>query len=169
MYKNYKDLVDGFSYSDQKQKTYIYKDPVMIAGLPSIVIFDIDGTLSHVNGKRGYFDWHRVDRDDLDQIVYKAWARHHTNGDRIFIISGRSEEARPKTEEWLEFYGITYDTLLMRKPDDFRKDSIVKAEIYNHYIKGKYNVEVIYDDRQQVVDMWRSLGLKVFQVSKGEF
>jgi predicted kinase len=168
MYKDYKDLMDGFSYSDQRKKVYIYKDPEMIEGLPSIVVFDIDGTLSHVNGKRDYFDWYKVDRDDIDGVVLKAYQRHKNAGDRIFIVTGRSEEARPKTEEWLDFHGITYENLLMRKADDFRRDNIVKGEIYNHYIKGKYNVEVVYDDRQQVVDMWRSLGLKVFQVSKGE-
>ncbi|MDJ0647343.1 MAG: hypothetical protein QNJ60_01435 [Xenococcaceae cyanobacterium MO_188.B19] len=27
----------------------------------------------------------------------------------------------------------------------------------------------ILDDRQQVVDMWRSLGLTVFQVAEGDF
>jgi hypothetical protein len=92
-----------------------------------------------------------------------------TLGHRIFVVSGRDEAARQKTEEWLEFYGLKYEKLLMRKAGDFRKDNIVKEEIYNHYIKGKYNVTVIYDDRQQVVDMWRSLGMKVFQVEKADF
>lgn len=36
-------------------------------------------------------------------------------------------------------------------------------------IKDKYNVLGIFDDRQQVVDMWRSLGLKCFQVEPGNF
>ena len=33
----------------------------------------------------------------------------------------------------------------------------------------KYNVHFVLDDRQQVVDMWRSLGLTVFQVAEGDF
>lgn len=168
MYKDYKNLVDGFTYSNQSKKTFIYKEPVFEKGLESIVIFDIDGTLSHVNGKRDYFDWNRVDRDDLDLIVFDAYRVYRDAGYKIFVVTGRSEEAREKTELWLSVYGITYEKLLMRKADDFRPDNTVKMEIFNHYIKGKYNVQVIFDDRQKVVDMWRELGLKVFQVAKSD-
>jgi len=52
---------------------------------------------------------------------------------------------------------------------DFRPDNLIKAELFNEHIKGKYNVRHVYDDRQQVVDMWRSLGIKVYQVEKGDF
>lgn len=169
MYKDYKELMDGYNYSDQRKKVYVYRDPVWESNLPMITIFDIDGTLSHANGKRGYFDWFKVDRDDLDKVVFTIYNRHKTAGDRIFIVTGRDEAARPKTEEWLVANGITYDRLLMRKKGDMRPDNTVKMEIYNTYIKNHFNVQVIYDDRQKVVDMWRSLGLKVFQVSKGDY
>jgi hypothetical protein len=36
-------------------------------------------------------------------------------------------------------------------------------------IKNKYNVRVVYDDRNSVVKIWRDLGLKVFQVQEGDF
>lgn len=169
MYKDYKDLMDGYNYSDQRKRVYVYRDPVWEPDLPMITIFDIDGTLSHANGKRGYFDWFKVDRDDLDKVVFTIYNRHRTAGDRIFIVTGRDEAARPKTEEWLAANHITYDRLLMRKKGDMRPDNTVKMEIFNTYIKNQFNVQVIYDDRQKVVDMWRSLGLKVFQVSKGDY
>lgn len=168
MYKQYTDLMDSYNYSDQSRKMFIYKEPVFIVGLPKIVIFDLDGTLTHANGKRGYFDWYKCDRDDRDEIVYKAYQRHLAAGDTIFFITGRAEEARESTVEWLSVYAPTYERLLMRKSDDFRPDFVVKEEIYNHYIKGKYNVEVIYEDKPKVVDMWRDLGFKVFQVSRGD-
>ena len=57
----------------------------------------------------------------------------------------------------------------MRDKNDSRKDTIIKHEIYENYIKNKFNVRVIYDDRNSVVDMWRSLGLKCFQVQEGDF
>ena len=58
----------------------------------------------------------------------------------------------------------------MRKEQDFRKDSIVKKEIYHEHVIGKFNTVAIYDDRQQVVDMIRNeLGLKVFQVESNNF
>ena len=169
MYKDYKILVDSFLFQNQTKKKHVFVDPPYDPNLPEVVIFDIDGTLAHMNGKRSPFDWQRVDVDDLDRTIAAAFKDHMTLGHKIFVLSGRDGESREKTEQWLDFYGLKYEKLLMRKTGDFRKDSIVKEEIYNHYIKGSYNVRVIYDDRQQVVDMWRSLGLKVFQVEKADF
>ena len=58
----------------------------------------------------------------------------------------------------------------MRKEKDYRKDSIVKTEIYNEYIKDKYCVTAVFDDRDQVVnDCGRKLGLLCNQVWKGDF
>src|SRR5579859_2704240 len=167
MYKDYKNLMDGFSYSNQSKKTFVYKEPEIDPKLRNAVIFDIDGTLSHANGKRGYFDWLKVDRDDLDQVVFEAYKLYKDAGYYMIIVTGRDSQARESTELWLNTYGIEHDLLLMRKAEDFRPDNTVKMEIYNHYIKGKFNVRVVLDDRQKVVDMWRSIGLKVFQVSKG--
>ena len=73
------------------------------------------------------------------------------------------------TEDWLKKNGIEYDKLLMRVTDDVRKDSIIKKEIYENNIKGKYNVSLVLDDRNQVVEMWRDLGLTCFQVADGNF
>lgn len=167
MYKDYKILMDSYIFQNYPKKNFIYKEPTFVSSLPKAVIFDVDGTLSHVNGKRGYFDWHKVDRDDLDMIVFDAYNVYKASGREILVCTGRSEEAREKTELWLNTYGIQYSRLFMRKADDFRPDIVVKKEIYTEEIMNKYNIEVIFEDRQPVVDMWRSIGLKVFQVHKG--
>jgi hypothetical protein len=58
----------------------------------------------------------------------------------------------------------------MRKNNDQRKDSIIKFELFENHIKDKYYVELVVDDRQQVVDMWRrKLGLTCLQVDYGDF
>ena len=57
----------------------------------------------------------------------------------------------------------------MRKEGDFRRDSIVKQEIYEQHIKDKYVVEFVLDDRDLVVSKWRELGLKCLQVQPGAF
>ena len=57
----------------------------------------------------------------------------------------------------------------MRLADDNRKDSIIKEEIYNKVIKPRYNIKLVLDDRNQVVDMWRDIGLPCFQVAPGDF
>ena len=50
-----------------------------------------------------------------------------------------------------------------------RKDSVVKQEMFMAHIAMKYNVLYVLDDRNQVVQLWRSLGLKCLQVADGAF
>ena len=57
----------------------------------------------------------------------------------------------------------------MRKQHDNRADWIVKKELFVDEISNIYDVKFVLDDRQQVVDMWRSLGLTCFQVAEGNF
>lgn len=169
MYKDYKNLMDSYPLVNVKKIPRVYTDPPYNEDLPDLILFDIDGTLAHMNGKRGPFDWLKVDLDDLDKTVARIFKMHRKQGDIIFCLSGRDGSGRKKTEEWLEFYDIVPDRLLMRQEGDFRADNIIKQEIYEREIENKYNVIVIYDDRNKVVKMWRSLGLKVFQVNPGDF
>ena len=80
------------------------------------------------------------------------------------------------THEWLhqnvKLLGMNayYNPILyMRAEGDHRPDWIVKKELFLNEISKKYNIELVIDDRQQVVDMWRSLGLTCFQVAEGNF
>jgi predicted kinase len=139
--------------------------------LPTAILCDIDGTLAHIAdkpGKRIPYDWGRVGEDTLDKAVWSILDRmgHCV----IILLSGRDGVCQRQTKEWLIENDVPYDKLLMRAENDTRKDCIVKKEIYEQYIKGKYNVSFVLDDRNQVVDMWRNeLGLKCLQVAEGDF
>ena len=69
---------------------------------------------------------------------------------------------------WLVKYIKDCDKLLMRKNNDNRKDSIIKLELFKE-ICNDYNIVCAIDDRQQVVDLWRSIGLRCLQVAPGNF
>ena len=45
----------------------------------------------------------------------------------------------------------------------------IKKEIYDTYIKDKYYIATVFDDRNKVVDMWRKEGLLCCQVAEGDF
>jgi predicted kinase len=171
MYKDFKNISDNpIVHTSLKKSARIYTPPVFNTTLPFTYIFDIDGTLAHMNGKRGPFDWRKVDADDPDEVVIDILKFHKEYGHHVTIMSGRDSEAREKTEFWLNYHGVEYDQLFMRAKGDFRKDNIIKKELYDNNILGKFNVKVVYDDRDQVVKMWREeLGLKVFQVNPGKF
>lgn len=135
--------------------------------LPYAIICDIDGTLAHMGGRLPY-DHTKVIEDSLDETV-KDIIDHYVDEVDIIIVSGRKDECKEDTVEWLKKHGIEYSELYMRKADDNRNDSIVKNEIFDTYIRDKYNVLFVLDDRNRVVEMWRDLGLKVLQVADGDF
>ena len=87
----------------------------------------------------------------------------------ILVIFPIFAFCRAETEKWLEDKEVEYVALFMRPEGDHRKDNIVKEEIFNNHIRNKYNVIFVLDDRNQVVEMWRSLGLKCLQVADGDF
>ena len=94
----------------------------------------------------------------------------HAAGYRIVFCSGRTDGSRASTAAWLaEHVGVPYEALHMRAAGDQRKDSIVKAEIFEKHIRHAYRVVGVLDDRMQVVRMWRALGLTVLQVAEGDF
>ena len=135
--------------------------------LPDAVIVDMDGTLA-LMGDRSPYD---VSRCDLDLPNYPVLETVHKLQDSktIIIMSGRTDDGKEKTKSWLAKYNVKYQHIYMRAAGDMRKDSIVKQELYEKFIRDKFNVSFILDDRQQVVDMWRGLGLTVFQVAEGDF
>ncbi len=168
-FKQYQNLITSVAFTDIQKSYFTYVNPKRDVTLTDIVIFDIDGTLAHMNGKRGPFDWHKVGVDDLDSTIANQLLMHNYHGDKIFIVSGRDESCRSETIAWLEKHGLPFHNLFMRPKDDFRKDNLIKQEIYEREFKDKYNIKLIYDDRDQVVKMWRSLGLKCVQVEEGNF
>ncbi|MEV2222680.1 AAA family ATPase [Nocardia vinacea] len=138
--------------------------------LPSAYIFDIDGTVAHMTGRSPY-DYSRVGEDAQDfevRQVFKSLA-YSDNTPSMIFVSGRSDDCREVTSDWLSAHAFSVDALYMRKSGDDRDDAVVKLEIFNKHIRGNYNVLGVFDDRDRVVSMWRQLGLKCFQVQPGDF
>ncbi len=143
-------------------------DPV----LPDVYLCDIDGTVA-LKGDRGRYDETRVDLDRPNEPVIRVVRSLMDSGAYFVFMSGRKEACRAASFKWLEDYvrmsGPCWHYLHMRSDKDNRKDSVVKLKLYDKYIRGRFNVLGVFDDRQQVVDMWRELGLTCFQVAPGNF
>jgi hypothetical protein len=45
----------------------------------------------------------------------------------------------------------------------------VKLELFDRHVRGAFDVQGVFDDRNRVVEMWRSIGLKCFHVQEGNF
>ncbi|UVK63458.1 polynucleotide kinase [Mycobacterium phage Aegeus] len=145
-----------------------------VEDLPAAIIVDIDGTVAHMTGRSPY-DYTQVHTDTVDEQIKWLVNAMDNQGVYVLFVSGRDDDCREETAKWLENNGIWYDFLYMRptgakdangnKLPDYR----VKYDLFNQNIRGKYNVRFVLDDRDQVVNLWRALGLKCLQVQPGDF
>jgi len=156
------------------------------------IIVDVDGTLAD-NSHRDPFDYDKCGDDALIKPV-DTLVKHLQDSFECYVIvmSGRENKKDEYgyydgvwniTKDWVEdncSFNIkcnnhpTFelpDTLLyMRGEGDNRPDWEVKLDLYNKYVKDKYEVLYVIDDRNQVVDMWRGiLNLTCLQVANGDF
>ena len=136
--------------------------------LKDAVIFDIDGTLAHMEN-RGPYELDKVSSDSVDTEIERIVRFYRNAGIKIIIMTGRDGSCYEDTACWLADHDISYDDFYQREEGDGRDDSLIKREMYEKNIKGKYNIRAVFDDRNRVVDMWRELGLKCFQVADGAF
>jgi predicted kinase len=141
-------------------------------GKTKAVIVDLDGTLAIHN--RNAFDINQCDTDKPNAPVLNTIKALSQFGYKLIFLTGREDCFREKTDRWLkdvchvDLFAPWY-MLYMRPTGDNRKDSLVKEEILRNEILPNYYVEFALDDRQQVVDHLREMGLTVFQVAPGNY
>ena len=147
------------------------------------VIFDLDGTLANIDVRRklaakpnGKLDWDvffdpsNIKLDVPNEPVVKMAQLFAQDGYTIIIFSGRSDKTATATVVWLKQNKVPFNKLVMRdsKINHFTPDDILKKDMLDKHVDIN-DVFLVVDDRNKVVDMWRSLGLDVFQVADGDF
>lgn len=140
---------------------------------PDAIIVDLDGTVAiH---QRSPHDYDSLWNDLPNKPVIDCVLAEYQRGTHILFTSGRPDSHYDMTAEWiakhmgLNVNGDSSVRLLMRKAPDKRMDAIIKQEIFDAEIRNNYNVKYCFDDRNQVVDAWRKIGLTVYQVADGDF
>ncbi|WP_016887155.1 AAA family ATPase [Mycobacteroides abscessus] len=143
--------------------------------LPKAVIVDIDGTLAE-KCDRSPYDYTRVGEDRLHWDVTWLVDLLALDDYHVLIVSGRDDTCRVDTINWLDDNGVPYDHLFMRDTvadvDVFGgklPDYEVKYRLFNWHIRNKWCVHYVIDDRRQVIDMWRGIGLRVLDVAGNNF
>lgn len=154
---------------------------------PPLYIFDLDGTLANID--------HRV--PILQQEDEAKWRRFYAQcykdapilanvqtlnrlrltGAEVRIWTGRSEEVQEMTIDWLvnftsfEAAELWQPSVLkMRGVDNHTPDHVLKGAWLNKLsMEDRKRVVAVFEDRAQVVKMWRSRGLTCYQVAEGNF
>ena len=145
-------------------------------------IFDLDGTICDaVPRYRKYIEdqgedyenfYKHVEEDDEHFDVCCVLRALANAGFDILFVTGRREGTRDATLEWIESHlgaDIANSShLFMRSAEDgHRSDYVSKCRNYNTYIKDKWHVMGVFEDRDQCVRAWRDLGLRCYQVADG--
>lgn len=157
----------GFNLSGPVANPLSIVEYVAPTGKPKAILVDVDGTIAQMAGRSPY-EWHRVGEDAPVEKVINL-VNSQALDTRVIVMSGRDGSCREQTLDWLDVHNVLWDYVFMREAGDMRKDSIVKLELFNTHIRDEYDVQFVLDDRQQVVDMWRALGLLCLQVAPGDF
>ena len=158
-------------YTDDRLKEpfYPYNDEK-----EDCIIVDLDGTVCLHNGRSPY-DLTRIS-EDIPNYPLVRYLQELICNKHIIFLSGRegTDQCRQDTINWLtenicsSDFGYKWE-LLMRDKNNFEPDEIIKERIFHKEIEPKYSVLAIFDDRDKVVKMWRSLGLLCNQVYWGNF
>lgn len=142
-----------------------------------LVVFDIDGTLANIDHRLKYVrskpkNWKAfiagIPQDTPNAPVVEAYKRLDSNHN-VIIATGRNEAQRGDTVRWLLNNKIDgWENMYMRADGDYRSDAIVKKEFLDQMVE-KYGQkpDMVFDDRPQVVRMWRENGVFVFDCYQG--
>jgi hypothetical protein len=151
-----------------------------------LYVFDLDGTLAliqhrrhFVERERGQQDWAgfyaACDKDEPNYPVIDTMHRLRISAD-IWIFSGRSDEVRGKTIDWLARHTtflrheLEGPMLTMRAAGDYTPDDVLKHQWLDAMLpEDRQRLVATFDDRDRVVQMWRDAGVPCFQVAPGEF
>ena len=151
--------------------------------MKNTIIFDLDGTLALIDERRelstkpnGKIDFDKlhdpslIKHDKPNWPVIKIAQLFAEQEFKIVIFSGRSDKTATATLSWLSQNKVPFNKLVMRPHNTmgFVPDEILKKDMLDNHVDIS-DIFMVVDDRQKVVDMWRSLGLICIQVADGNF
>ncbi len=140
----------------------------------NVIILDLDNTIAddswrisrinwqHENPERRYHDYHSLSAWDKPGNV--ELFSDLRSDQKIAIFTARPVAYRAITEEWLKRNGVPASILIMRNPEDVRHSKHLKRS-HLHWLLAYYDIryediEAAYDDREDVVEMYREFGIK---------
>ena len=156
-------------------------------------LFDVDGTLLDITHRlkfirekpknwKAFRDPRQKNWDEPIIPIINIFNALRAAGHNTIIVTARTKDEEEDTRKTLVNWipGMLDPTedmdyvipMYLRSFRDYRKDTVVKAEILEKVRMDGYKPEMVFDDRPSVINMWHEQGLVVGDVrdpSKGEF
>lgn len=146
------------------------------------VVFDLDDTLAITDHRQHllegeyeteterwntFFDACEMDLPNEPIIEVLDALNLEKDKHRIEIWTGRSDRVRYETHKWLRAHVLhsQYLILRMRRAGDTREDWEIKSEWIDEHGKP----DLVFDDRNKVVNWWRERGVVCCQVKESTF
>lgn len=147
-----------------------------------VAVFDLDGTIALIDHRRHMVEGAKKDwrgffaacvDDEPNKPVIRIMRDLIRCGYEVIIASGRSDEVRKETMDWLYLKAFRGEghlvRLVMRKAGDYTPDEQLKRSWLDDGTLPRERIAFVFDDRDKVVAMWRAEGLPCFQVAPGGF
>ena len=137
-------------------------------GKPTCIVVDMDSTLCFNTTKRPWFGEGAAEgmKDDIPNSNVCDIIWHLQQAYPIILATGRDTSQEEVTKQWLLDHEINVHEFYFRTEGDYRKGVEVKREQIEKILE-KYNILVIFDDCEPIVQMYRDMGLTVLQPNKG--
>lgn len=158
------------------------------------VVCDLDHTLSDASwrdhlvehipdgkGKRpeDFYEYNALAKDDKPflEIVWLLRSLKQDERSRVLIVTARPERNRPLTEQWLKDNEVPFDVLIMRPDGELCPSPMFKASAVIEHVKlysprwkegVRHHVGFIIDDREDVCEAFRALGITALHVRHSE-
>lgn len=139
--------------------------------MKKFVILDMDNTISNDAWRIPRINWSLEDPSKRYHDYHSLSAWDEPGNTELFlnsqhniaVFTARPIAYRAITEEWLKRAGVDYNILIMRNEGDHRHSRDMKRTqlhyLLAHYEIGYDQIIAAYDDREDVVEMYRKFGI----------
>ena len=140
-----------------------------------MIILDIDNCISDDSRRVPLIDWFNPDREQVfaryhaDCYSDPAHVEGFQDRDDVIIITSRPAEYMMDTLLWLEKHRVRHKRLVMRPPHirlpspAFKVVALTALVVREAIDLELDDIEVAYDDRPDVLEAYRQLGLNAVQ------
>jgi FMN phosphatase YigB (HAD superfamily) len=143
------------------------------------IVVDLDGTLCdcahrvHLAQAKQWDEFHKGIAEDKVREDVAFFLDANDPDVPVLLCTGRNEQYRKQTLDWLNTNACWFDDLVMRPNGNHESDDLLKVRLVDEFFGGRTKaleqVAFVLDDRDRVVQSFRDAGYRCWQVAAGAY